>query len=115
MVDSFMVQPAAFINNEFPANGNLTVQNGTREQTNHIKEASTGLLAVYITIMVIALVLIFFFTVLACKGEKKDDNLVGHTLLEDNDNTPADTSGSVKAVNVSEEPSMHSMRDKNTF
>lgn len=78
------------------------------------KEADVVLLAVYITVMVIALIVIMVCCKVLCSGAKKEENLVGHTALIDVDsNTPQEKPA--VPLNVTEDASMHSMPDKTDY
>lgn len=110
MVDSFTVEPQSFIDNEYPLNATKpynSVQNGTYEATSQHKVTSTGLVAVYVTLMVICLVVILVSVKVCCSKANEEDN---EETASYGDKTPLNTA--IAPVNLSNEASIASMRDK---
>jgi len=110
MVDSFTVEPQAFITKEYPLNVTEpynTVQNGTIEVTHENKVAEAGVLVVFIILIVICLVVILFFCKACTTKTEKEGN-----FNDDDTITPLTAGGNNEVVNFSNEESIASMRDK---
>lgn len=111
MSDTFTVEPAAFIEVEYPVNDEQPtkqVVNGTKTVYEEHKEATTWSLVLYAVLMFICLILVIVFTKMLCSGDKNSDS-ADKILGEDREPL---TGGQ---VNPSHGTSTRGEGDKNTY